>query len=240
MKDGRRADSVEALEAELRAMLRREADSAPADRVPVQAVLRKGREARRRRSEARTGLAMAAGVMAVVAVAVFGNGGPAGDALPADRPQSGVSLTARKVEPYQAIPIGRGVRLALVPDGEHFYVVNKDEGDITEQIAKSRAKTGGMLEADSVHCSYSPDAGLVSGVFRTTDEAARIEVWAKDRKRVFAADTVRLKDDTSWGVFYAFVPKSSVSFDYGVVAYGEDGSVLAAGEGSHEGSSDPP
>ncbi|GAA2228478.1 hypothetical protein GCM10010232_13160 [Streptomyces amakusaensis] len=248
MNDGMRAEAVEAVEAELRKALRREAGAAPQEHAPVDAVLSRGREERRRRSETRMGVVMVAGVMAVVVLAVFGNRDPDEQQLPLSAsPDAEVTSSAlparpaappvRKAAPYESVDIGRGMLLALVPEGKHFYALGENEADLAEQTERARGATSGMLMINTLYPYYTEHrpngARLVSGVFRTESEPERVEVWIERRDKVHTAQVVRLRDDTSWGAFYVFLPERTGSFEYGVVAYAKDGSVLAAGEGSH-------
>ncbi|MET7618117.1 hypothetical protein [Streptomyces sp. NPDC005408] len=211
--------------------LRREADAHPVGQAPVDEVLRRGRTARRRRTAATAGAAVATAALALLAY----GGVPGADPAPAPTPPATAgprpvpSVTCpragmRTVQPYEVVDIGRGVRMALLPEGNQNYVVGLD--DLQKDIDDARQYPGTNILPNSLSGSGGSDEGLVAGAFRTDEVPARIVVRA-DEGGECSAGVLRLRGEAGWGTYYAFLDASTVAAGYTVTAFAGDGGVLA-------------
>lgn len=215
-------------------LLRHEADTFPTGPAPVDEVLRRGRAARRRRTAT-----LAVGVITAVtaAAAVLGPTGPARTATttpPATAPPSTgsprpVPSAAHRgpwtVAPYEAVDIGRGHRMALLPDGRENYVVGT--GDISAAVERAKESHGDNIRPDSLSSDRSVDGSdvLYSGAFRTTTLPSRIELRF-DSGRRHTATVLTLRGRPQWGAYAVFGDASTADTGYTVTAYARDGSVL--------------
>ncbi|MGW4030517.1 hypothetical protein ACWEFL_14550 [Streptomyces sp. NPDC004838] len=217
--------------------LRREADLYPVGRVPVEEVVRRGRAARRRRTVAGSGVTvvLAALVCLVAYVSYFTAPGPDGEAPPASpttavpRPVPSVSPepgSTRIVESYEVVDIGGGVRIALLPEGRQNFVYG--EGDLLADIDEARRRGGGdSIRPESLSAGSGSEWELVVGAFRTRTAPAVIVVRTADGKE-HRAGILRLRGDSGWGVYHAFVGDGWK--DFSVTAYAADGRVLVSGD----------
>lgn len=212
--------------------LRREADTVPVGRAPVEDVVLRGRRARRRRTAAVAGAATA--VAALLAFGTVGVPSPAQDPAP---PATAPPATAppapapppkiRTVRPYEPVAVGHGYSMALLPDGRQNYVAGR--GDIRASVEESRAYSGDSIPPDSISSGRDTDAGEPSffqGAFRTGTAPARMEVRLESGERL-PARMLRLPDAGDWGTYYAFgAVGQDTEGGWTVTAYAADGSVL--------------
>ncbi|MEW2635563.1 hypothetical protein AB0903_28990 [Streptomyces sp. NPDC048389] len=214
----------------LRDALRREADTVPHGFAPVEAVLRRGRTARRRRTAALAGTATA--VAALLTLGTLGGPSSAQDPAP---PASAAPDTAppapaplpevRVVRPYEPVPIGHGFSMALLPEGRQNFVVGT--GDIGASVEQSRQYVGDSIRPNSLSSGLSSGDGppLLCGAFRSDTVPARVEVRLDSGERLAAA-ALRLPGAGDWGAYYAFGDAGHDVGGWTVTAYAGDGSVL--------------
>ncbi|GGT04351.1 hypothetical protein [Streptomyces chromofuscus] len=210
-------------------LFRHEADTFPIGPAPVDDVVRRGRVARRRR----TAVAIGA-ITTVVALAAVGMTDLA--RTPSTPPSSRVTTTPRPapspahqgprpVSPYEAVDIGHGHRMALLPLGRQNFVVGT--GDIGAAIEAAEKALGDNLRPDSLSSGISIDGRtpLYFGAFRTDMVPSRIELLFDSGQRQ-TATALTLPGDPGWGTYYAFADASTVGTDYTVRAYGQGDEVL--------------
>ncbi|MFF0447470.1 hypothetical protein ACFYT4_13865 [Streptomyces sp. NPDC004609] len=140
-------------------------------------------------------------------------------------PPSGEQRGVRTVEPYRAVDIGRGVGLALLPEGDQNYVVGS--GDLRADVTEARRAAGDDLPPDSLSGGFHPGTGLVVGAFRTDTVPALITVRTIEGKE-YRTTLLRLSGDSGWGTYHVFT--ESGGDWYTATAYAADGRVLARGE----------
>ncbi|MGX1274346.1 hypothetical protein [Streptomyces phaeoluteigriseus] len=217
-------------------LLRHEADRFPTGPAPVDAVLRAGRVARRRRT------AVAAGVVTAVIglVATLGLTGLTGVTGPATASRSATSPPStgvpgpvpsgdgrgpRIVSPYEAVDIGHGHRMALLPDGRQNYVVGT--GDIGAAVERAKKSLGDNIRPDSASSGRSADGQdvLFFGAFRAETLPSRIELRFDSGQRR-TATVLTLPGRPRWGTYYVFCDASTADTGYTLTAYTEDGEVL--------------
>ncbi|OQD53078.1 hypothetical protein BM536_034345 [Streptomyces phaeoluteigriseus] len=214
-------------------LLRHEADTFPTGPAPVDEVLRRGRFARRRRT------ALAAGVVTAVIglVATLGltdlarraTPSPPATPPPSTAPPSPVPSTkdegARTVSPYEAVDIGHGHRMALLPDGRQNYVVGT--GDISAAVERAKKALGDNIRPDSLSSGRSVDGQhiLYFGAFRAKTLPSRIQLRL-DSGRRWAATVLTLPGHPQWGAYYVFRDASTADTGYTITAYTRDGAVL--------------
>ncbi|MFE7382449.1 hypothetical protein ACFU9F_19000 [Streptomyces zhihengii] len=212
----------------LRDALRREADTVSGGPAPVDAVLLRGRAARRRRNAALAGAAAA--VVAVLAVVPLA--GREAALVPVPVPPATVAPVTprpepvRTVAPYETVDIGHGRTMALLPDGEQNHVAG--HGDIRDEVDAARDLAGENIRPDSLSGGRDLDPGrpvMFSGVFRTGEVPAAVEVRIDSGERL-RAGMLRLPGDPDWGTYYAFGPEAAGNQNWTVTAYAADGRVL--------------
>lgn len=216
--------------------LHRAADAFPASPAPVDEVVRRGRVLSRRRRTLAGGAVAAALLAATTLGALAGKGtddGPApappATAVPEPQPTSSPPQRgAQTVRPYEQVPIGHGLRMALLPEGRQNYVVGR--GDLTQSIELARVHAGGdSLQTGGISAGTTTVAqGVVStGAFRTPTAPARVVVQV-DNGTPHEAQLLALPGDPDWGTYHAFlgggVPQDATIT---VTALAPDGHVLA-------------
>ncbi|MEU0338426.1 hypothetical protein ABZ092_05400 [Streptomyces bobili] len=214
-------------------LLRHEADTFPTGPAPVEEVLRRGRVARRRRTAVAVGgITAAIGLAATLGLTDLARTGttspPAtsrpSTALPSPAP-SGEHQGLRTVSPYEAVGIGHGHRMALLPDGRQNYVVGT--GDITAAVERARKSLGDNIRPDSFSSGTSADGPniLYFGAFRAKTLPARIQLRFDSGRRE-TATVLTLPGHPQWGAYYVFCDASTADTDYTITAYARDGAVL--------------
>ncbi|WP_147992520.1 hypothetical protein [Streptomyces sp. t39] len=210
----------------LRDALRREADTVSGAPAPVDAVLLRGRAARRRRAGVLAGAAAA--VVAVLAVMpLAGREVAPAPAPPATAPPvTPRPEPLRTVAPYEPVAIGHGRSMALLPDGRQNHVAGY--GDIRDAVATARGLSGDNIPPRSLSGGRDTDPGrpvLFSGAFRTDEVPAGVEVRLDSGERL-RAGMLRLPGDPDWGTYYAFGTRAAGNQSWTVTAYAADGRVL--------------
>lgn len=215
--------------------LHRAADAFPVSPAPVDEVMLRGRVlSRRRRTLA--GSAWAAALLAATTLgALTGQGthdgtapAPPATAMPGPQPTSSPPRQgAQKVRPYEQVPIGHGLRMALLPEGRQNYVVG--QGDLTRPIELARTHTGGDgLNLGGISAGTNTVArGVVfTGAFRTRTAPARVVVQAGNGTP-HEAQLLVLQGDPGWGTYHAFLDGVPQDATITVTALAPDGHVLA-------------
>ena len=209
-------------------LLRHEADRFPTGPAPVDEVLRRGRVARRRRT------AVAAGVITAVIglVATLGltdlartaTTSPPSTALPSPAP-SREHQGPRAVSPYEAVGIGHGHRMALLPDGRQNYVVGT--GDIGAAVERAKESLGDNIPPDTFSSGRSVDGQniLYFGAFSAKSLPSTIQLRFDSGRRE-TARVLTLPGYPQWGTYYVFCDASTADSDYTITAYAQDGEVL--------------
>ncbi|MGW7127502.1 hypothetical protein ACWGIA_03980 [Streptomyces bobili] len=215
-------------------LLRHEADMFPTGPAPVDEVLRRGRVARRRRrtAVAAGGVTAAIGLVTALGLTDLARTGttspPAtsrpSTALPSPAP-SAEHQDPRTVPPYEAVDIGHGHSMALLPDGRQNYVVGT--GDVTAAVERAKESLGDNIRPDSFSSGTSVDGPniLYFGAFRAKTLPARIQLRF-DSGRAETATVLTLPGHPQWGTYYVFRDASTVDTDYTITAYARDGEVL--------------
>ncbi|MGV9559064.1 hypothetical protein [Streptomyces sp. NPDC003522] len=218
----------------LGALLRQEADAFPTGPAPVDEVLRAGHVARRRRTAAVAAVAVGAVTATVVVLGLTGpartaTGLPPATAPPATGSPRPVPSAApqgpRTVAPYEAVDIGHGHRMALLPDGRQNYVVGT--GDISAQVERAKSVVGDNLRPDSLSSGSSVEGAdvLYSGAFRAGTPPSAIELRL-DSGRRHTATVLTLRGRPQWGAYAVLGDASTADTGYTVTAYARDGGVL--------------
>lgn len=210
----------------LRDAMRREADDVSGGPAPVDAVVLRGRAARRRRHAALAGAAAA--VVAVLAVVPLAGREVVSVPVPPATvpPVTPRPEPVRTVAPYETVDIGHGRTMALLPDGEQNHVAG--HGDISAEVDAARDLGGENIRPDSLSGGQDLEPGrpvLFSGVFRTGEFPAAVEVRLDSGERL-RAGMLRLPGDPDWGTYYAFGPESAGKQSWTVTAYAADGRAL--------------
>ncbi|WP_151770827.1 hypothetical protein [Streptomyces abyssomicinicus] len=215
--------------------LHRAADAFPMSPAPVDAVMRRGRVLSRRR-RARAGGAWAAALVAATTLgALTGQGThdgtapvPPATAMPSPPPTSSPPQQgAQRVRAYEQVPIGHGLRMALLPEGRQSYVVG--QGDLTRPIELARAHAGGdSLNLGGISSGTSTVAqGVVcTGAFRTRTPPARLVIQVGNGTP-HEAQLLVLQGDPGWGAYHAFLDGVPQDATLTVTALAPDGHVLA-------------
>ncbi|MGW4048509.1 hypothetical protein [Streptomyces sp. NPDC004721] len=215
--------------------LHRAADAFPVSPAPVDEVVRRGRVLSRRRRTLAGGAGAAALLAATTLGALAGGGaedGPApappATAMPGPQPTgSPPQRGAQTVRPYEQVPIGHGLRMALLPEGRQNYVVGR--GDLTRSIELARAHAGGdSLKTGGISASTTTVAqGVVcTGAFRTRTAPARVVVQADDGTP-HEAQLLALRGEPGWGTYHAFLDGVPQDATITVTALAPDGHVQA-------------
>ncbi|NYV76023.1 hypothetical protein HW445_17160 [Streptomyces sp. UH6] len=131
------------------------------------------------------------------------------------------------MRPYEQVPIGHGLRMALLPEGRQNYVVG--QGDLTRPIELARAHAGGdSLAVDGISAGTNTVArGVVcTGAFRTRTAPARLVIQVGNGTPHEARMLV-LRGDPGWGTYHAFLDGVPQDATLTVTALAPDGHVLA-------------
>lgn len=210
----------------LRDALRGEADTVSGGPAPVEAVLRRGRAARRRRTGALAGAAAAAAALLAL-VPLTGREITPAPAPPATAPPvTPRPEPVRTVAPYEPVAIGHGHSMALLPDGRQNHVTGR--GDIRDAVATARGLSGDNIAPGSLSGGRDTDGGrpvLFSGAFRTDEVPAGVEVRLDSGERL-RAGMLRLPGDPDWGTYYAFGTPAAGQQGWTVTAFAADGRLL--------------
>ncbi|MET9505567.1 hypothetical protein ABZY42_28240 [Streptomyces sp. NPDC006622] len=220
-------------DARLGELLRREADTFPTSSAPVDAVLRRGRSARRRRTAAAVGAVVAVTAWAA-AVGLTDLARPAPTTPPATAPVSttppGPVPSAehpgpRTVSPYEVVGIGHGHSMALLPDGRQNFVVGA--GDIAAAVERAKGSLGDNILPETLSSGRSGTGEnvLYFGAFRAKTVPSRIELRF-DSGRRHTAEALTLPGHPGWGTYYVFCDASTADTGYTVTASTQDGEVL--------------
>ncbi|MFE9676748.1 hypothetical protein ACFYO5_21800 [Streptomyces sp. NPDC006259] len=133
----------------------------------------------------------------------------------------------RVVRPYQAVEIGQGAKMGLLPEGRQNYVVAWD--DYEDAVEQAKGLAGDNIRPDSISGGMGVDGDdvLFTGAFRTDTVPARITLRIGTGAEV-EAGMLMLPGRPGWGTYYhdaggAGSPRGTVE----VTAYAQDGSVLA-------------
>ncbi|UUU32495.1 hypothetical protein JIX56_22755 [Streptomyces sp. CA-210063] len=223
--------------------------------VPLEAIERDGRRRRRRRRAAAlsTGCGLVLAPLVVLALRPDGPSStvlpmappspvPSASASPSPTPTSATSTPpapkARVVAPDERVTTEEGTQLWLTADGKHWRDPAPEPGVTSPD--EFRSLVDGNLDTGepgiTMQGSGSATAGYtVHGLFYgVRSPAARVEVTTYDGE-VIDGMVLRLKGNTSWGVWYSHVKvpeKLARSLDFQdpvheVRVYDTDGKVLA-------------
>ncbi|MDH6229334.1 hypothetical protein [Streptomyces sp. MJP52] len=215
--------------------LHRAADAFPVSPAPVDEVVRRGRVLSRRRRSLAGGAGAAALLAAMTLGALIGGGtgdgvapAPPATAVPGPHPTgSPPQQGARTVRAYEQVPIGHGLRMALLPEGRQNYVVGR--GDLTPSIELARAHAGGdSLNIGGISAGTTTvEQGVVyTGAFRTSTAPARVVVQVSNGTP-HEAQLLVLRGDPGWGTYHAFLDGVPQDSTITVTALAPDGQVLA-------------
>ncbi|WP_052847630.1 hypothetical protein [Streptomyces avicenniae] len=190
--------------------------------APVDALVRRGRQARAR---GRRRLAVGAAALAALVV-------PLGVTVAVQRDAPAVPAPAaaegpRVVRPDVPTPIGENLVMAL-RDGDGPRYVVASPGTFASRMTAADYIPGTALAPDSVTLSvYRTKAGIaaVTGTWSAAAPPSRVTVTAGGR--TYEADLLRLPDGGTWGAFYVTdVPPLTVG-TLTATAYTTDDSPLA-------------
>ncbi|WP_129843501.1 hypothetical protein [Streptomyces sp. RFCAC02] len=224
-------------ESELIDELRRAAGAVAAGPAPVREMIARGRALRtRRRVTAGAGVA---GVLAAVLAAglVWSPAGPdpadpvppATPSAPDRGPGGGAPV---EVRPYEPVAISDRLVMGLLPEGDHNYVISAPE-DFAEDIEAARLLPGNNLRPGSVSTGVSGDRGaasLIEGAWHLDRRPARIMIIPVGRDTAYPATVVALAGEPDWGAYFFDASRyPDFPLDFRVVAYDENGTVLAEG-----------